>query len=275
MDGSAIGCRIKALHAALDRVLCPREPTWVIMISMTSRLRQAAPTVISAASMWLGLLSCVLAAAGRVEAAAWVIIYCGFLDKLDGIIARALRVSSPFGMEMDSFSDFTAFGVAPALLIWFAASGPSGVPDAWVAASAFSFPFLAAIRLARFNLVTHADPECFTGVPTTFAALLFAALFLTARDLQMGEMGSRFLVAVMPGLAVLMVTRLRIPKLKPRRSRAFNAFQWTAALAVLVVSVLRVLPELPLAVGAGYLFIGALAGRRMGRCDEPSPSSPA
>lgn len=232
-------------------------------------MRQALPTVISATSMFLALASCVLAASKQVEAAAWVIIYCGFLDKLDGIVARALGVSSPFGMEMDSFSDFTAFGVAPAVLAWFAVSDLAGVPDAWVAASAFTFPFLAAVRLARFNLVTHADPECFTGVPTTFAALLLAALFLTLRGL--GEVGSLFLVAAMPGIAVLMVTRLRIPKLKPRRSRAFNAFQVGCALAVLAVSVLQVLPVLPLAVGVGYLVIGALAGRRMCRPGGPAP----
>lgn len=232
-------------------------------------MRQALPTVISATSMFLALASCVLAASKQVEAAAWVIIYCGFLDKLDGIVARALGVSSPFGMEMDSFSDFTAFGVAPAVLAWFAVSDLAGVPDAWVAASAFTFPFLAAVRLARFNLVTHADPECFTGVPTTFAALLLAALFLTLRGL--GEVGSLFLVAAMPGIAVLMVTRLRIPKLKPRRSRAFNAFQVGCGLAVLAVSVLQVLPVLPLAVGVGYLVIGALAGRRMCRPGGPAP----
>ncbi len=230
-------------------------------------MQQALPTLVSAASMFLALVSCVLSAAGRVEAAAWVIIYCGFLDKLDGIVARALRVSSPFGMEMDSFSDFAAFGVAPALLAWFALSTDPGVPGAWVAASAFTFPFLAAVRLARFNLVTHSDPECFVGVPTTFAALLVASLFLTARDLAPGGDGDRFVVAVLPGVAVLMVTGLRIPKLKPRRSRAFNWFQVGTALTVLTVSVLQVLPELPLAVGIGYLVIGALVGSRMARAD--------
>ncbi len=228
--------------------------------------------MVSATSMFLALASCVLAAGGRLEAAAWVIIYCGFLDKLDGIVARALAVSSPFGMEMDSFSDFTAFGVAPALLAWFAAPDQAGLAAGWVAASAFTFPFLAAVRLARFNLVTHSDPECFTGVPTTFAAVLFASLFLTVRDLGLGEAGSRFLVAVMPGVAVLMVTWLRIPKLKPRRSRAFNLFQVGTALVVLALSVLQVLPEVALAVGVGYLVIGALAGRRTCRPGGPAPN---
>ncbi len=230
---------------------------------MNLTMRQTLPTLVSATSMFLALASCVLSASGRVEAAAWVIIYCGFLDKADGIVARALGVSSPFGMEMDSFSDFTAFGVAPAILVWFAASGLSGGPDAWVAASAFTFPFLAAVRLARFNLVTHSDPECFTGVPTTFAALLLASLFLTLHDVAPGHMGSLFLVAVMPGLAVLMVTRLRIPKLKARPSRGFNLFQVGTALVVLALSVLQVFPEVPLAVGVGYLAIGAFVGRRM------------
>lgn len=240
------------------------------MTNMNPRVRQVVPTGISTASMFLALVSCVLAASGRHETAAWAIIYCGFLDKLDGIAARALGVSSPFGMEMDSFADFTAFGIAPALLVWFSASSLEGVPDAWVAISAFAFPALAAVRLARFNLVTHSDPECFTGVPTTFIALLLASLFLTTRDLGLGAGGLLFVVALMPGLAVLMVTRLRIPKLKARRSRAFNAFQWALALLVLGVSLAQTLPEIPLAVGVGYLIVGSLKGR--GMCAAGGPT---
>lgn len=226
-------------------------------------LRRLPPSVVSAANMFVGLLSCVLSMSGRPEMAAWCIIYCGFLDKLDGILARLLNVSSPFGMEMDSFSDFTSFGVAPAVLVWAIGSDLEPLPHWWIAMGAFSFPLLAAVRLARFNLETHADEECFVGVPTTFAAMLLAAIYLSIEDLGISGAGIPFVVALSPGFAALMVTDLRIPKLKPRKNRAFNCFQLLVAAAVLLVSVLRVLPEFPLAVGIMYLVVGARVGRRL------------
>jgi len=240
---------------------------------MNDSIRRSIPTTISAASMFLGLWAVVLASRGRVEPAAWMIIYCGFLDKLDGIVARFFGVSSAFGMEMDSFSDFTAFGVAPGLLAWFAWSGEPGISAVWLAFAAASFPFFAAVRLARFNLVTHADPDWFTGVPTTFVALLFASLFLAVRDLGLARTGDLFALAVMPGLAVLMVTSIRIPKLKPRRSRGFNWFQVATALVVLAVSLAQVFPELPLAVGVGYLGLGWLVGRRTAPREWTGPNT--
>lgn len=233
---------------------------------MKEALRKATPTLVSATSMFLALLSCLLSATGQLEAAAWVIVYCGFLDKLDGIVARALRVSSPFGMEMDSFSDFTAFGVAPAALSWFSNSPSSGLEALFVALGSFSFPLLAAIRLARFNLVTHADKECFIGVPTTFAGLWVATLFLVLREFECHC--DLLIPALMPGIGALMVTGLRIPKLKARSSRAFNIFQLAVALVILVLSILQKFPIFPLIVGIAYLIIGSIVGRRMVPIDE-------
>ena len=42
------------------------------------------------------------------------------LDGLDGRIARAMKGTSRFGAELDSLADFVDFGVAPALVLFFA-----------------------------------------------------------------------------------------------------------------------------------------------------------
>jgi len=228
-------------------------------------LKIAVPNAISLASMGCGLASVTMAAVGRFEAAAWLIIYSCFLDKADGAAARALDAGSDFGVQMDSFSDFTAFGIAPAALMWFL--GPAvGLPEGWSGFAAASFPFTASIRLARFNVAGHEDKEFFTGVPTTFAAGLLAATVLTFRDLALLPAWANALPPVMILLAVLMVSPIRIPKLKGRDNRALNAIQIAAALAGLVVTVLRTLPEVLLALGLGYLVIGIAAGAR-----SPSP----
>ena len=39
-------------------------------------------------------------------------MYSAILDKADGSLARLLKAGSEFGMQMDSLSDFAAFGIA-------------------------------------------------------------------------------------------------------------------------------------------------------------------
>ena len=46
------------------------------------------------------------------------IIVAAVLDALDGRVARRLGVTSRFGAELDSLSDFLCFGVAPALVLY-------------------------------------------------------------------------------------------------------------------------------------------------------------
>src|SRR3546814_14402428 len=48
-----------------------------------------------------------------------MIIVAGVLDGMDGRIARLLRAQSKFGAELDSLSDVIAFGVAPAMILFF------------------------------------------------------------------------------------------------------------------------------------------------------------
>ena len=42
----------------------------------------------------------------------------GIFDGLDGRMARLLTGGTKFGAELDSLSDFIAFGVAPAMMLY-------------------------------------------------------------------------------------------------------------------------------------------------------------
>ncbi|NOZ01355.1 MAG: hypothetical protein GXP54_05635 [Deltaproteobacteria bacterium] len=231
-------------------------------MSMNSRFRTAAPSIVTAAGMLLGFSSIAVAASGRVETAAWLIVYCTFLDKADGSLARILGVSSRFGMEMDSYSDFTSFGIAPAALLWFSLYDTAAVPIWWVAFASLTWVLMTAVRLARFNVDDCADTDCFSGVPTTLAAGVFASLFLTLERAGLVTAWGSSLIPLFLALGILMVGRLRIPKIKPRKSRAFNLFQYSMILLALAIAVARVLPEALLALSSGYLVIGGLVGNR-------------
>ena len=98
-------------------------------------------------------------------------------DTLDGYIARKLNQANEFGKELDSLSDFFAFGIAPAIISFSiytenlnAANTPMGINgySIWIMIiPAFIFILGAIIRLAHFNI---AEIEGFVGVPTPTTA---------------------------------------------------------------------------------------------------------
>ena len=65
------------------------------------------------------MLSITKASSGDFRIASWLIIIAMIFDGLDGRIARATKTMSQFGAEFDSLADIVAFGVAPAMLVFF------------------------------------------------------------------------------------------------------------------------------------------------------------
>ena len=92
-----------------------------------SVLRYSIPNSLTALSLLLGLGSIVTAQIGDLEFAAWLIVWCGLLDTMDGIAARLLKATSSFGAEFDSMADLVSFGVAPGVLIFNAGLQIAGI----------------------------------------------------------------------------------------------------------------------------------------------------
>jgi phosphatidylglycerophosphate synthase len=65
----------------------------------------AGPDSMNAAGLGFGLLSGILIGTGRLEAGGWAIAAAGIADILDGRLARALQVASPYGKFVDSTLD--------------------------------------------------------------------------------------------------------------------------------------------------------------------------
>ena len=126
------------------------------------------PNILTMLALCAGLTSLRFGVEGKWEAAVASIIVAGVLDALDGRIARLIRGTSKFGAELDSLSDFLAFGVAPAVLLFLWTMKEAG-PIGWVLVLLFAV--CCALRLARFN--TDMDSQnlpvwtksFFTGVP--------------------------------------------------------------------------------------------------------------
>lgn len=146
------------------------------------------PNSITALSLVLGLISMFYATNGNYVTAGWVILYCAILDKLDGSTARVLNASTPFGGQMDSFSDFVAFGIAPAYLVFSVCTKDPIVSKIFLESSEppfflyFSLVFLvlaSALRLARFNVTALEDSKHMFGLATTAAGGFIATYVLS------------------------------------------------------------------------------------------------
>nr|WP_255696825.1 phosphatidylcholine/phosphatidylserine synthase [Sandaracinobacteroides sayramensis] len=106
------------------------------------------PNAITMLALCSGATGVRFAISGEFDKAAAAIVIAGLLDGIDGRVARLLRGTSRFGAELDSLSDVTAFGVAPALILYLWALNDLG-RFGWVVALALAV--CCALRLARFN----------------------------------------------------------------------------------------------------------------------------
>ena len=133
------------------------------------------PNILTLAALCSGLTSIRFALQGEMRLAVIAIIVASIFDALDGRVARRLGVTSRFGAELDSLSDFLCFGVTPALVLYLASLRDGGSLG-WVVT--LMFPICSALRLARFNTALDADTpppawtgSYFTGVPAPAGAL--------------------------------------------------------------------------------------------------------
>lgn len=135
------------------------------------------PNAITCGNLLCGCIGLVMAMRGHLDTAAWLIGLAAILDFGDGFVARLVKVSGPFGKELDSLADVVTFGVLPATIVfqlcWFQQLGS-------IAYAAFLIAVLSALRLANFNIDTR-QSESFIGLPVPANAMLIAAFPLMSR----------------------------------------------------------------------------------------------
>jgi len=138
-------------------------------------LRMMVPNLITVLAICAGLTGIRLAFEGRYELAVSMVLVAAFLDGIDGRVARMMRATSNFGVQMDSLADIVNFGVAPALVLYVYVLDQAR-SIGWIAALIFAIS--AGLRLARFNVMTERVnkpkwlSEYFVGVPAPAGALL-------------------------------------------------------------------------------------------------------
>lgn len=173
----------------------------------------------------------------------------GFLDAVDGAVARLLDACSPFGAEIDSLADLVSFGVSPALMVYFSQLKHTQYQFfGWLCCC--TFVCCMAVRLARFN-VTHVDTALpswsknfFKGVPAPAGAtLLMFPLYakFAGFDWKLNST-PEFYMGWLVFVAILLISNIRTFSLKgiklPSRKRTQMPLMYVGGCAALLYYIL-------------------------------------
>jgi CDP-diacylglycerol---serine O-phosphatidyltransferase len=175
-------------------------------------MNQLIPNILTVAALCSGLTAIRFGLIERWDLAIFAIVVAGIFDGLDGRVARLLSGGTKFGAELDSLSDFVAFGVAPAMMLYlWTMYAFAGVGWAIV----LLYAVCCALRLARFNTALG-DPNpppwaryYFTGVPAPAGAGLVLLPMMLAHEFGPGFFDRPAVNAVaLIAIALLMVSRV-------------------------------------------------------------------
>lgn len=219
------------------------------------------PNVLTLAALCSGLTAIRFALRGEFRLAVIAIIVAAIFDALDGRVARRLGVTSQFGAELDSLSDFLCFGVTPALVLYLASLKDGGALG-WVVT--LMFPICAALRLARFNtaLLSDRPPPAwtgsyFTGVPAPAGALLALIPLMVSFEAEAAWPRHPLAVgATLVAVGGLMVSRL--PTFSFKKGRIPRHLVLPSLLgAALVMGVIASSPWIGLSL-VGLVYLGLI-----------------
>ena len=252
-------------------------------------LRYLAPNVITLSSMIFGLVSLYASADNHYSLAAWMIIYAVLTDRLDGLVARAVKGTSELGMQLDSFADFLNFGVAPAYLVLKFLNAYPGLPFAeggyhtalWIVCGGYML--CAVFRLARYNILTddQVATKMFFGFPTTLSGGLIAIwmLLLMKYDPRIGELAHfggaklfgdsfetplavwRYFPIFVGVMGYLMASRLPMPKVGMTKNKLVSIGLLILVVSGYICGFAMVFPEICFWMPTGWSIIFLVWGQ--------------
>ena len=221
--------------------------------------------------------------------AVWFIFGAALCDALDGRLARMGGRESLFGAEFDSLADVVSFGVAPTLLMFYLILSPTqGIlwfrNIGW--AIGFVYLLCAAMRLARFNVITNPllhpgqkdSSKDFVGLPVPAAAGTVAAMVLLLLSLAEHDKSLKSWALALPFLmlliALLMMSRVRYPSGKNVDMQTRMKMRTFVVVLVFILLVLFYKEYAFLAACLSYIFYGLV--RHWRRPQTPNvPAKPA
>jgi CDP-diacylglycerol---serine O-phosphatidyltransferase len=237
----------------------PRRHQARVEVNRPRRAVVILPNGATLASLFFGVFAIIAASRSEFDTAARCVVAAGICDALDGRIARATGTGSRFGSELDSLVDAISFGLAPALIMYFAVLNRNG----WDWIFAFLFVACAVIRLARFNVEQAGRAKkYFHGLPSPAAGMTLATYFWFSQtslynQTMIGDLnwpaGLRGLMLV---LAFLMISNVSYPAVPVVGFKKVSEILGTLVVFVTLVGVLVLRTEFYFPALVVYVLYG-------------------
>lgn len=171
--------------------------------------------IVTYLGMLLAVAAIVLIISDKIIFAMMCFMAAGICDMFDGTIARMCKRTEEeknFGIQLDSLADVIDFIAVPIVLV----IKVCGIQWYSVAACALYSVFGVA-RLAYFNVCQEENEDkdspikYYTGLPVTYAALIFSVSYLAVLWFDM-EVTGYILCGVMAIAAVLYILKIKVIK---------------------------------------------------------------
>lgn len=225
-------------------------------------LKRLIPNLMTLTAMAAGLAAIQFAWDNQWDRAVLAVVVAAILDALDGATARLLKATSDFGAQLDSLSDFLAFGVAPSIILYSWILQESGKVG-WIAMIVFAAA--SALRLARFNSTQQKLPDWkkkfFSGVPAPAGAGLALLPLMIWLQLPSDLFDEVRFASPLVGLWTILIAGLmvsRIPTFSTKMIRVPAKLGMPSlAFAALLIAALFHAPWQTLTVAA-FFYMGAV-----------------
>ena len=224
------------------------QPNQKIKLVNNKKTRVILPNIFTLVGVCIGLTSIKFAFDGKFAPAIIAIIVAAIIDGLDGRIARLIRGTSKVGKELDSLTDVISFGVAPAFIMYFWILNSLGKVG-WLIC--LIYVVCVALRLARFNINTDADPSWkdnfFEGIPSPAGGILvLSPLIYDVSELDILTLNYQFITPIIfVVISILLISKIPTYSLKkivvPRSTTIFLLFGIVLSFGLLLIFTFKAL----------------------------------
>lgn len=222
-------------------------------------------------NLFFGISAILAASRADFSRAGWFIVLGGIADAMDGRVARATNTGSRFGEELDSLVDAISFGLAPALIMYFAVLSREGF--AWV--FVFLFVACAVMRLARFNVEQAGRKKThFHGLPSPAAGMTLATYYWFSQtslytQTAIGNLPwHQMLPWVMVMLSFLMISSVPYPAVPTISFRSFRGILASVIIIAIVIGVIVLPRQFFFPALMGYVVWGVVVALVLGFMDR-------
>lgn len=204
------------------------------------------PNLLTSSNLFFGCSALVSLQKGDWDWCILFMILSGLADFLDGFVAKKMKQSSEFGIQLDSLSDVVSFGVLPSMICFNIMS--QVLPNSTILPYlSFVLALMAAFRLARYNISSSSSSYYFSGLPVPSNGFFFAGI-LALYHQPVPYLNFLFHPFIFTLLIIvfstLMISTLKIVKIQMKK-------EWW--------KILGFVPLLDLLSLASYYWIGAAA----------------